>query len=84
MRGLIIDQVLRHVVCLSMALGKEEISSLNGYVTSISMDTGKILDVESLSKVIVTKCQSLLQFATLLDAISNSTIMKWTVNIEIF
>ena len=50
--------------------------SLNGCVTAISMDTGKILDV--LSKVIVTKCQSLVQFATLWDDISIVTIMNWT------
>ena len=44
------------------------------------MDTRKTLEVEPLSKVTVTKCQSLVQFATLLDDVFSGTIMKWTVN----
>ena len=42
-RGPISDQVLTHVV-------KKRFSSLNGCVTAISMDTGKILEVEPLIK----------------------------------
>ena len=52
--------------------------SLNDCVIAICMDTEKTLDVELLSKVIVKKCQSLVQFVTLLDDISNGTMMSWT------
>ena len=36
------------------------------------------MEVEFLGKIIVTKCQSVAQFATLLDDIPNGTIMNWT------
>ena len=34
-----------------MKLGMRGHSSMNGYVTTLSMDTGKCLDIEVLSKV---------------------------------